>query len=232
MQDFRRRPWLAALLGAVVVILAALGATSSLGPLIADPPRPPVSIPAPPPAEAPSQAPSELPHEDDEEPLPQPLPTWLSELVRVLLWLAGAAAVVAVIFLATRSLRHIETRQAAPGGEGVEISTVDEDELVESVEETIERLRVGVDVDDAVIECWRRLEAAAANAGVARRPTQTSEEYTVEVLSGTSADEESLRELGALYAQAWYSGQVLGGDSRAAAVACLERLRASLGVRT
>ena len=230
MLDLHRRPWLAVVVGVVVLVLATLGATSGLGPLIEDQPRDPISM-APPSMPIATATPSEAPPDMGEKLEPPASPAWLSELLTALLWLVGATVVVGLaVWLALR-LRRISFRRSAPGQEGVEVPEVREEELAEQFDDTLARLRTGVAVEDAAVECWRKLEATAARAGVARRATDTSEEFILRVLAGTSVDEEALRELGKLYTQAWYSGRVPGDDARATAVACLERLRSSMEAR-
>ena len=230
MLDLHRRPWLAVVVGVVVLVLAALGATSGLGPLIEDQPRAPISM-APPSVPIATPTPSETPPDMGEELEPPVSPAWLSELLTALLWLVGVTVVVGLaVWLALR-LRRISFRRSAPGQEGTEVPEVREEELAEQFDDTLARLRTGVAVEDVVVECWRKLEATAARAGVARRATDTSEEFILQVLAGTSVDEEALRELGKLYTQAWYSGRVSGDDARSTAVACLERLRSSMKAR-
>lgn len=230
MLDLHRRPWLAVVVGVVVLVLAALGATSGLGPLIEDQPRAPISM-APPSMPIVTATPSEAPPDMRKELEPPASPAWLSELLTALLWLVGATVIVGLaVWLALR-LRRISFRRSAPGQEGVEVPEVREEELAEQFGDTLARLRTGVGVEDAVVECWRKLEATAARAGVARRATDTSEEFILRVLADTSVDEAALRELGGLYTQAWYSGRVPGDDARARAVACLERLRNSMEAR-
>ena len=229
MLDLHRRPWLAVVVGAVVLVLAALGATSGLGPLIEDQPRAPGSM-APPSIPMTTATPSEVPP-DIGEGEPPDSPTWLSELLTALLWLAAATVIASLAVWLARRLRRMSFRRGDPGQEGIEVPEVREGELAEQFDDTLARLRTGVAVEDAVVECWRKLEAAAARAGVARRATDTSEEFILQVLAGTSVDEAALRELGGLYTQAWYSGRVPGDDARATAVACLERLRDSMEAR-
>ena len=230
MLDLHRRPWLAVVVGVVVLVLAALGATSGLGPLIEDQPRDPISI-APPQIPIASPTAREAAPDMGEELEPPAPPTWFSELLTALIWLVVATVIVGLaVWLALR-LRRLSFRRSAPGQEGVEVPEVSEEELVEQFDDTLAQLRTGVGVEDAVVECWRKLEATAARAGVARRATDTSEEFILQVLAGTSVDEAALRELGRLYAQAWYSGRVPGDDARASAVACLERLRSSMEAR-
>lgn len=93
---------------------------------------------------------------------------------------------------------------------------------------SLAQLRSSSDVGDAVLACWLRLEEAAAGHGVPRQPTQTSEEFTLTVLAGTSASVEPLRTIAHLYRRAMFDDVGLGEAERAACVTALEDLLASL----
>lgn len=222
-----RRLMLALVVGALALILGALASTSTFGEVARPAPVPTVEVPSREPL-------SETPSESTPTPLPAPrprgqlIPDWLRELLRTLGILVLAAAALAFLFAVLKRLPSASIHRAAQGDEGVEIADVDEAQVLESVEQTLDRLRSGVAVDDAIVECWRRLERLAAQAGVSRHPSQTSEEFTLAVLGATSADASALKDLGELYRTCVYSDHVLAEDARERAVIDLERLRESL----
>ena len=192
---------------------------------------PPVLVPTEPIQTSSVAPPSDPPQ--SEEPLPEiepfNLPDWLPDLIR----LAIVILIVAAIAWFVRRLweTRISTerhRAVAPSGDAVEIVDLDEDEVAETVEEAIASLRRGIAVDEAVVECWRRLESLAADTGIRRRRSQTSEEFTVDVLARGGVDERSIRGLGDLYRQAMFSTHELTDDDRERAIAALEALSAQL----
>ena len=230
MTPQHRRLALAALAAVVLFVVATMGSVSSMGPIVTELPRDPIPVPT---LEPPSAAPIESlpPQEEGEEEIEaRGIPQWVADLGRTLVIGAIIVAIIAGVVAILRAAKPVDKRRAAAGGEALEVPEVDEEELEETFEEALTRLRAGLDVDDAVVECWRRLEVLAHGAGVTRRVTQTSDEFTLEVLAGTDIDEAALRELGSLYTQVNYSRHLLGDASRERAVECLTRLRESLGV--
>lgn len=81
---------------------------------------------------------------------------------------------------------------------------------------------------NAIVACWVDLEQAAAAAGIARRPSETSAELTIRVLDELDVDHRALRTLGRLYREARYSAHPLTERDRESAVAALDALRRSL----
>jgi hypothetical protein len=76
---------------------------------------------------------------------------------------------------------------------------------------------------NAIVACWLRLEEAVASAGLPRRPSETSAEFTTRVLAGLSVDPDSVHELAHLYRVARFSTHDLGEDDRDRAVSALRR---------
>jgi hypothetical protein len=68
------------------------------------------------------------------------------------------------------------------------------------------------DADNAIVEAWLALEAAASSSGVRRRPAETPTEFTADVLRGTAADPAAVAQLLTLYHRARFSA---AGVSRA-----------------
>lgn len=225
----RRGPLLVAVVAAVVLLLLSFAAASPRPVLLETLPRPSTtmeapSLPAPSLGPVPSVSPMPVPEQD-----PFEFPGWVDDVLAVVL-VAGAAVVVIwfLMRLAAVSRRPQYRSAVADGGQAVEIADLDDEELVEAVEETVASLRRGIAVDDAVIECWRRLEQVAAGTGIPRRPEQTSHEFTADVLSRGSIDAAALADLAELYRAAMFSTHRLTDADRERAIAALERVSAQL----
>ncbi|MBK7820087.1 MAG: DUF4129 domain-containing protein [Tessaracoccus sp.] len=232
MDDRRRGATL--VVGALgVLVLAALGAGSQWGRIVTIRPE----TPQPPPVEplaSPTWSPSFPPHPLGDLPEVEParLPDWVAELAGALVVAAGLALAAWLVVVLVKAFRAPGLRLAGAGtGSAVEIPEIDEEEVALSLAQTLARLRSGVAVGDAVVECWRRLEAIAAETGVAREPTQTSEEFTVAILAHTVVDDDALGDLARLYRRAMFSTHVLNDDDREHAVGCIERLADQMGAR-
>lgn len=215
---------------AATLVLAALAATSRWGPLMTVLPREPVVVePLPLPTVTSEPMPSFNP-EDIPTGEPIVFPGWLAELLQAVAIAAVVGVVAWIIVSVLRSLRSPNLdKAAAAAGNAVEIPDIDEEEVQLSFADALSRLRSGIAVDDAVVECWRRLERIAADSGLVRHPSQTSEEYTVEILAHTAVDQGSLGELASLYRQALFSTHVLTDSDRERAIACIGRLAEQLG---
>lgn len=218
----------------VVLLLVALGANSPRPPLVEVLPRPTPTatlepaLPLPTMDILPSQSP--LFPMPDQEPLV--LPDWADDVVRILAAAAILALIAAFLHRLSGELIRTERRHAAePTGNEADIPEIDDEELAETLEEAAEELRRGLAVDGAVIECWRRLERVAVSSGIIRRPSQTSREFTVDVLSHAAVDAPALEALAELYRQAMFSTHELTDADRDRAIAALEALSEQLSGR-
>jgi hypothetical protein len=81
---------------------------------------------------------------------------------------------------------------------------------------------------NAIVECWLRLEAAVADAGVRRNPADTSTELTVRVLTRVDVDQAAIQRLAALYREARFSEHPMGESARAAAIDALDAIHHDL----
>lgn len=100
-------------------------------------------------------------------------------------------------------------------------------ELADAVDEGLAVIDHGP-VADAIIQCWVRVEDAAARAGFDLRPTETSSEFTDRVLVSYGVGGPVLRRMSALYREARFSGHTMSEQSRDDARACLRRISADL----
>lgn len=215
---------------AAALVLAALGATSPWGPFITLLPREPVAVE---PLPLPTQTSEPLPSFNPEDmPMGEPFvfPGWLAELLQALAVAAVVGVVAWIVVAVLRALRSPNlAKAAAAAGSAVEIPEIDEEEVQLSFADALAGLRSGIAVDDAVVECWRRLERVAADSGLARHHSQTSQEFTVEILAHTAVDQAALAELASLYRQALFSTHVLTDQDRERAIDCIGRLAEQLG---
>jgi hypothetical protein len=85
------------------------------------------------------------------------------------------------------------------------------------------------DPRQAVIACWVRLERAAEDAGVQRKPGDTPTDLVVRLLSGRSVNSAVLNEFANVYREARYSPHPVDNASRDQARAALRLLRDELG---
>ncbi len=85
---------------------------------------------------------------------------------------------------------------------------------------------------NAVVACWHRFETQAAAAGLARRPWETSSEFTMRVLDLVDAHQPAVSRLGELYREARFSEHELTEAHRAEAVAALDTIHRTIGHRT
>jgi hypothetical protein len=99
--------------------------------------------------------------------------------------------------------------------------------LTEAVDAGLRQLDEG-EPRDAVVACWVLLERAAAEAGTARRPSETPAQLVTRVLAEHRVTGEALDRLVGLYREARYSRHVLGDPARAQARTALERVRREL----
>lgn len=231
MGDRGRRAAVAVVLGALaVLVVAAMGASSSWGQVFSVLPFDPLPSPSAQmsPSASPGPSPDILEKLPDVEPIR--IPGWVVGLVIVLVALAAVVLVAWIAMLVAKATREPGLRRAVEAtGTAVEVPEIDQEEVSLSLEETLARLRSGMAVDHAIVQCWRRLETIAADSGIPRAATQTSEEFTVEILAHAVVDDAALDGLAELYRQAMFSTHILTDAHRERAIGCVERLAAQMG---
>lgn len=208
----------------LVAVSASSGRTQTLTP-----------ITTPSSAAAPSELPSPGPTEAAPPAAPEPgstwsLPRWLVTVL-VLLCLAGVFAYLLRLARSDRLRwrwqwpRGAEPVPDAAGGPPPDRAMTGA--LAQAADAGLVQLADGPP-RDAVIACWVLLEGAAATAGTARRPAETSTELTARVLREHRVSGDVLSRLADLYREARYSAHPLGEDARAAARAALGQVRREL----
>ena len=143
---------------------------------------------------------------------------WLAELVAWTL-LAG---VLALIIWRLAHVRWRRPRRKVESGPAAALPAVAE--TVGDAEAELQEVLLRGSPRNAIVRCWVRLEQAVAAAGVARRASETSHEFTTRVLAAMTVDDASIRRLGALYREARFSRHELGEPQRQAAIESLTEL--------
>ncbi len=158
------------------------------------------------------------------------LPGWVAQLLIAVI--VGALALVVIRFLFLIAA-NVEKRRNAVAVDAEQASAAEPDleldEVQESLDQTLEDLRAGLDVHGSIIECWRRLADLAAASGVPRRASQTAEEYTLAILGSLPVDRDDLGTLADLYQAAMFSNAESAPADRDLATSCLSRLSAAMG---
>lgn len=214
----------------VGLLLVALGSTSPRPSIVEMQRGPTASVPVLPPPTASEILPSVEGLPPMPEVAPISLPTWLPDLLRAVVIIVIIAAVIWLIHRISQAMTKADFKQAKEATEGVELAEINEEEIADAVDQTVASLRRGIAVEGAIIECWRRLEEVAADTGIARRPAQTSQEFTVEVLGNSTVDAAAIENLAELYRQAMFSTHELTDDDRERAIDALEAVSAQLRV--
>ena len=213
---------------AVVVIVLGLGSGTGVGSLGRIDPRGPL-------VQLPSSNPTQL-HVASGNATPGPHPTvefvvpdWVYSAITVL-----AAGVILVLLgwfawrVALQLQRGRRIAAAAASTEGTEVDEIPMSSFAETVDASLDDLRGGLDIDDVVLECWRRLESLGEHAGAPRRDSDTSTEYVERLLNGVPQAASDLAVLARLYRAAMFSGLASDPSARSTAIACLEHLSALL----
>ena len=148
----------------------------------------------------------------------------------------GQAVVILVGTLALLALGQALWRMARSSFEPLDLGPEEHwpepaQELTEAVDQGLAALASGP-IDEVVIECWVRLEEAAAAAGAGRDVAETPAELASRVLEDLHAPRDAVDDLLARYRQARYSHHPLGERDREVALGALRRIRDALAGAT
>ena len=91
-------------------------------------------------------------------------------------------------------------------------------------------LLLGGSPRNAIVACWDRFEEQAERVKAARKPWETSSEFTLRLLEAVSADDVPVSRLESLYREARFSEHEIDESRREAAVEALRAIHASLGI--
>jgi hypothetical protein len=83
---------------------------------------------------------------------------------------------------------------------------------------------------NAIVAAWDRFAELAARVGAARKPWETSSEFTLRLLDAVSAAPPAVSRLAALYREARFSEHDITDANRHAAVEALREIHASIGI--
>jgi hypothetical protein len=160
---------------------------------------------------------------NDREPSPM-----VELIARVLVWGALAfAAIVAAILLWRHRPTFQRRRRRRERDRPLDVLADVATSVGDSADAQRAALRRG-SPRNAIVECWLLLEAAVIDAGVERRPADTSTELTERVLAEHEVDAAAIAQLAGLYREARFSDHEMSEPSRRAAIDALDRVHHSL----
>ena len=215
----------------LAAVVALLGA-AMLAALYANPSIPALTIERGPARTPPARGPVD----DDRTPPPPPgspgpseadLPPWVGTVLTYLCVGAIVAVAGALLWMLLRG-RLVQRRTKLPTGRPPTIA-----QTQQSVRAAVD---VGLaDLDDAdadprraVIACWVRLEAAAATAGTAREPGDTSTDLVARLLAAHMVSADVLAGFAAVYREARFATHTVDATMRDQARSALRLLRDEL----
>jgi hypothetical protein len=88
---------------------------------------------------------------------------------------------------------------------------------------------LGGEPRNAIVACWERFEEQAERVGLARKPWETSSEFTMRLLDVVSADPPAVSQLAVLYREARFSQHEITEANRQEALAALGLIRETIG---
>lgn len=230
--DARRDVGRLGLLSAVIVLflIAMIAAAIQGAPTF----RP--SDPAPPPSvqPAPTTMPGQTGLPEDIE--PDPTGSAVMQVSAAILMLLVAAGVIALLAIIARALlrawrdRPTGRREGAEtAAEVADVAAVPEPQLVvDAIRRGIAGALQAVDEralpTDAVVAAWVGLEESAADAGVARAPSETPGEFALRIITRRSGIEDEASELLTLFERVRFGAHEATESERRAARSALLRI--------
>jgi hypothetical protein len=156
-------------------------------------------------------------------------------------WVIRFAILACILWLlylgVRRFLTYLSERKPQPKPkrpEYVDFDVLDDPEpLVEEMRRDADEqfeLLMGGSPRNAIVACWDRFEEQAERVKAARKPWETSSEFTLRLLEAVSADDVPVTRLEALYREARFSEHEIDESRREAAVEALRAIHASLGI--
>jgi hypothetical protein len=91
-------------------------------------------------------------------------------------------------------------------------------------------LLLGGEPRNAIVAAWDRFEEQAERVGLARKPWETSSEFTLRLLDAVAAAPPAVARLAALYREARFSEHEINEGKRRDAVEALGDIHASIGI--
>jgi hypothetical protein len=154
-------------------------------------------------------------------------------------WGIKVAALLVLLWLCYRGARLLRDavrwrRRPPPKAKPVDFDVLDDPEaLSEEIRSDADAqlgLLFGGTPRNAIVACWDRFEEQAERVNAARKPWETSSEFTLRLLDAVSADAAAVSRLESLYREARFSAHEIDESRRESAVEALEAIHASLRV--
>ena len=223
-------------LAGVVLVVLLVGVAAGVGPsgLVHGTPRD--SIFHAPTAQPSSSSPTQSPGPNQAAPFHQGhsgLPA--AGLIGTLLRIALALWLLSLLWRGLRwvaeDLQARRSREPAPLE--LDFDVLDDPEpLVEEMQRDADlqlELLLGGEPRNAIVACWERFEEQAERVGLARKPWETSSEFTLRLLDVVSADVSAVSRLATLYREARFSEHEITEADRQQAVEALAQIRDTIG---
>lgn len=162
--------------------------------------------------------------------------SWVFQAVGWVIRVAGLLVLAVLLYFGVRRLRDmVRWRRRPPPVEDVEFDVLDDpeplaDEIRADAAWQLELL-LGGTPRNAIVACWDRFEEQAEHVRVARKPWETSSEFTMRLLDAVSADQAAVARLERLYHEARFSAHDIDESRRESALEALHAIHVSLGVR-
>jgi hypothetical protein len=155
-------------------------------------------------------------------------PSWVGNVVSVLC-IGAVVALVGLLLWQTLRDRLTTRRTVAAVEDPAEVRRRAQEGIRAAVDEGLTDLDIAdLDPRRAVIACWVRLEAAAAAAGTAREPGDTSSELVERMLAEHAITGTVLAGFAAVYREARFATHVVDEAMREQARAALRQVRDEL----
>lgn len=164
---------------------------------------------------------------EDERSDPIELPGWLEALLQVAVVAMVFTAVIVVLMAGWRNRPRVRWRRESTGPGEFDVLPDIAAAVVEQAAAQRSALLAGAP-RNAIVQCWLRLEADVAAAGLERDPADTSLEFTERVLARYTVDSEAITQLAALYREARFSDHPFEESHRRTALDALDRLHQTL----
>jgi hypothetical protein len=157
------------------------------------------------------------------------------EAIGTVIRIAALLVMLWLLYRVVQRLREVtwRPRRPPPKAAHVDFDVLDDpDQLTEEMRRDAAdqfALLLGGTPRNAIVACWDRFEEQAERVDVARKPWETSSEFTMRLLDVVAADPAAVSRLERLYREARFSEHEIDESRRASAVEALRDIHASLG---
>ena len=145
-----------------------------------------------------------------------------------LVLVAFAISILHALYVTLRELLPLLRRRARSAKVDVTVlPEIERADIALDIESQLSALAHG-EPRNAIVACWLQLEDDVARAGLPRRASETSAEFTVRVLASYSLDPAPVADLAALYREARFSEHPMEQADRDRALVALRQIHVSL----